>query len=104
LIRHARLQLTTTASVFPLAVAMIESSFAASLVSPVGGSPLLAAGLFAALGAAVAVSTITMCADEKNGLALSTKANPLPQNRFAMNHRYARSTAELDNGSRLVAG
>jgi hypothetical protein len=37
-------------------------------------------------------------------VAALTKANPLPQNRFAMNHRHASSQAGLDNGSGLVAG
>jgi hypothetical protein len=104
LIRHARLLLTTAAPVLPLAIAMIEPSLAAPLVAPVGGPPLLAAGLFAALGAAVAVAAITVRADEENRLAGLTKANPLPQNRFAMNHRHASSQAELDNGTGLVAG
>lgn len=83
---------------------MIEPSLAALLVTPVGGPPLLAAGLLAALGAAVAVSAITVRADEENRLTLLTQANPLPQNRFAMNHRHAPSQAELDNGTGLVAG
>ena len=83
---------------------MIEPSLAAPLVTPVGGLPLLAAGLLAALGAAVAVSAITVRADEENRLTLLTQANPLPQNRFAMNHRHAPSQAELDNGTGLVAG
>jgi len=104
LIRHAGLLLTTATAVFPLAIAMIEPSLAAPLVTPVGGPPLLAAGLLAALGAAVAVSAITVRADEENRLTLLTQANPLPQNRFAMNHRHAPSQAELDNGTGLVAG
>ena len=72
LIRHARLLLTTAAAVFPLANAMIEPALAAPLVAPVSRLPLLAAGLFAALGAAVAVSAITVRADEENRLALLT--------------------------------
>ena len=83
---------------------MIELPFGALLVSSVGAPPLLAAGLFAALGAAVAVASITVRADEENRLAGLAKANPLPQNRFAMNHRHASSQAELDNGTGLVAG
>ncbi len=83
---------------------MIEPSLAAPLVTPVGGPPLLAAGLFAAWGAAVAVSAITVRADEENRLALLPEAKPLPQNRFAMNHRHAPSQTELDNGNGLVAG
>ena len=75
-----------------------------TLVAAVGASPLPAPGLLAALGAAVAVSAITVRADEENRLARLPKANPLPQNRFAMNHRHASSQAGLDNGSGPVAG
>jgi hypothetical protein len=96
--------LTKAAAILPLTVAMIELSFGALLMAAVGASPLLAAGLLAALVAAVAVSAIAVRADEKNRVAALTKANPLPQNRFAMNHRHASSQAELDNGSGLVAG
>jgi hypothetical protein len=103
LIRHGRLRLTA-AAVFPLTVAMIELPFGALLVAAVGAPTLLAAGLLAALVAAVAVSAIAMRADEENRVAALTKANPLPQNRFAMNHRHASSQAGLDNGSGLVAG
>ena len=94
----------TAAAVFPLTVAMIELPFGALLVAAVGAPTLLAAGLLAALVAAVTVAAITMRADEENRMAALTKANPLPQNRFAMNHRHASSQAGLDNGSGLVAG
>jgi hypothetical protein len=83
---------------------MIEPSFRALLVAAVGAPPLLAAGLLAALVAAVAVSAIAVRTDEENRVAALTEANPLPQNRFAMNHRHASSQAGLDNGSGLVAG
>jgi hypothetical protein len=104
LIRHGRLTLTQAASVRLLAIAMIELPFGALLVASVGAPPLLLAGLLAALVAAVAVSAVTVRADEENRVAALTKANPLPQNRFAMNHRHASSQAGLDNGSGLVAG
>ena len=45
---------------------MIELSFGALVMAAVGASPLLAAGLLTALVAAVAVSAITVRADEKN--------------------------------------
>jgi hypothetical protein len=96
--------LTKAATVFPLSVTMIELPFGTLLVAAVGASPLLPAGLLAALVAAVAVSAIAVRADEENRVAALTKADPLPQNRFAMNHRHASSQAELDNGSSLVAG
>jgi hypothetical protein len=104
LIRHARLPLAEAASVPLLAIAMIEPSFRALLVAPVGGAPPPAAGLLAALGTAVAVAAIAVRADEEHCLAPVTPANPLPQNRFAMNRRHASSPAGLDNGSGLVAG
>jgi hypothetical protein len=72
---------------------MIEPPFGAPLVAPVGAPPLLATGFFPALDAAVAVSTITVSAYEENRLAALTKAKPLPQNRFAVNHRHASSQA-----------
>jgi hypothetical protein len=87
LIRHARLRLTQAAPVRLLAIAMIEPPFRALLVAPVGGPPLSAASLVAALGAAVAVSAIAVRADEENRFAVLTKAELLPQNRFAVNHR-----------------
>jgi hypothetical protein len=98
------LRLTEAAPVLPLTITMIEPAFGTLLVAAVGASPLLAPGLLAAWIAAVAVSAITVRTDEEKRLALSTKANPLPQNRFAMNHRHASSQAGLDNGSGLVAG
>jgi fatty acid desaturase len=104
LIRHGRWRLTKAAAVFPLAVAMIELPFGALLVAAIGAPPLLAAGLLAALVATVAVSAIAMRADEENRVAALTQAKPLPQNRFAMNHRHASSRAGLDNGSGPVAG
>jgi hypothetical protein len=83
---------------------MIELPFGALLVAAIGAPPLLAAGLPAALVATVAVSAITVRADEENRVAALAKANSLPQNRFAMNLRHASSQAGLDNGSALVAG
>ena len=86
-----------------LAIAMIELPFGAALVASVGAPSLLPPGLLAAWVAAVAVSAVAVRADEENRVAALTKANPLPQNRFAMNHRHASSQAGLDNGSGLVA-
>jgi hypothetical protein len=44
LLRHARLRLTPSTSVLTLVIAMIEPSFGALLVTPVGGPLLLAPG------------------------------------------------------------
>jgi hypothetical protein len=96
--------LTQAAPVRLLAIAMIETPLSALLVASVGAPPLPAASLLAAVGAAIAMSAVTVRADVENRLAALTKAKPLPQNRFAVNHRHASSQAELDNGSGLVAG
>jgi len=103
LIRHAQCQVTETAAVIPLTIAMIELTFEALLVALIGGLPLPAARLQAALLAAVAMSAIAVRTDEEYRVAGLTNANPLPQNRFAVNHRHASSQAELDNGTGLVA-
>jgi len=96
--------LTPAAPVLLLTIAMVEPPFGALLVAFIGVPPLLAAGLLAAMFAAVAMSAIAVRADEENRVAALTQASPLPQNRFAMNHRHASSQAELDNGTGLVAG
>jgi hypothetical protein len=67
-----------------------RAALGALLVAAVGAPPLLAAGLLAALFAAVAMSAIAVSADKEDRVAALTKANPLPQNRFAMN-RHASS-------------
>jgi hypothetical protein len=95
--------LTQAASVRLLAIAMIELPFGALLVASVGAPPLPPPGLLATLVAAVTVSAVAVRADEENRVAALTKANSLPQNRFAMSHRHASSQAGLDNGSDLVA-
>ena len=101
--RHAGFGLLPLA-VLALPVAMIEPSFRALLVPPVGTPPLTPAAKLTALRAAIAVSAITVRADEKRRLALWPKANPLPQNCFLVDLRHASSQAGLDNGRRFVAG
>jgi hypothetical protein len=76
-----------------LAIAMIEPALVAPLVAPVGELPLPAASSITALSAAIAMPAIAVRTDEENRLALATNASPLPQNRFAMNHRHASSQA-----------
>ena len=99
MIRHGELRLTKTAAVISLTITMIELPFGALLVASIGAPTLLAAGLLAALLAAVAMSAIAVRADEENRVAALTKAKPLPQNCFTMNHRHASSQAALDNGT-----
>jgi hypothetical protein len=98
------LDLPAAAPIIALTVAMIEPSFEAPLMAVVGASPLAASGMLTALGAAVALSAITVRADEEHCVTLVTKANSLPEYRFAMNCRHASSQAGLDNGRGFVAG
>jgi hypothetical protein len=60
--------------------------------------------MLTARGAAVALSAITVRADEEHCVTLVTEANSLPEYRFAMHCRHASSQAGLDNGSGFVAG
>jgi hypothetical protein len=103
LIRHAGFGLPSLA-VLALAVAMIEPPFRTLLVPPVGTPPLTLAGELAALRAAIAVSAITVRADEESRVTLLAQANSLPENCFAMNRRHASLPAGLDNGRRFVPG
>ena len=89
-------------TVIALPVAMIEPSFGTLLVPAIGAAPLTAAGLLAAVEAAVALSAITVGTNEEYGVARAAQANPLPENHFAM-HRHACSQAGLDKGDGFVA-
>ena len=89
-------------AIFPLAVAMIEASFQAPLVSAIGTAPP-PPGLIAAGQAAIALPAVTMGTEKENGAAFTAQANPLPQNHF-VRRRHACSQAGLDNGNRSVAG
>ena len=89
MIRHASFLLTAAPPVLPLAVAVIEPPFRALLVASVGAPPLSPAGFFAARVAAIAMSAITVGADEEHGVALLTETNSLKEHRFAVNRRHA---------------
>jgi hypothetical protein len=102
LIRHEGLSLPSFA-VVALPVAMIEPSFRALLVPPVGTSPLMPACELAALRAAITVSAITVRADEEGRVTPFTQTDSLPENRLAVNRRHAFSQAGLDS-RRFVAG
>ena len=103
MIRHAGFSLPSFA-VLALPVAMIESAFRALLVPPVCTPPLTPPGKLTALRAAIAVSAITVRADEESHVTLWSEANSLPENCFVVNLRHAFSQAGLDNGRRFVAG
>jgi hypothetical protein len=96
--------LTAPAPVIPLTVAVVEASFRAFLVASIGTSPLLPASVGAVLSAAIAMSAIAVGADEKHGVALLTETDSMKKNRFAVSLRHASSQADLDNGTRFVAG
>ena len=93
MIRHA-----PSLAVLALSVAMIESSFRAPLVPPIGTSPLAPACKLAALGTAITMPAVTMRADEEGRVTQRTRADSLPQNCFVVNLRHASSQAGLDNG------
>jgi hypothetical protein len=95
LIRHAR----TAVPVFPLAVAMIESSFRAPLVAAVGAATLPETGFGLAGGTAIALPPITVPADPEHRVASHAEADPLTKNDLAMT-THARREAGLDNGDR----
>ena len=87
-----------------LPVAMIKAAFRALLVPGVGHSPLLNAGLLAALDAAIAMAAIAVRANEKHHETLFAQADSLPEDRFVVSRCHAPSQAGLDNGRRFVAG
>jgi len=100
LIRHARLgrPLGTAPPVFPLAVAVVEPSLRTPLVAAVGAAPLLESRLGAASRAAIALAAVAVLTDPEHRLAFAAAANPLTENRLAMD-RHPRRQAGLDNGS-----
>jgi len=96
--------LSLTAPVIPLTVAVVEPAFRALLVASIGTPPLLPVSVEAALSAAITMSAIAVGADEKHGVALLTETDSLKKNRFAVSLRHTSSQADLDNGTRFVAG
>lgn len=101
LIRHARgaRPLGTARPVFALAVTMIQPPLRAPLMTAIGAPPLLKPGLGAASRAAIALPAIAVPTDPEHRVAFAAAANPLSENRFAM-ERHPRRQAALDNGSR----
>jgi len=105
MIRHARRRRPLALPIMTLPVAMIESPFEASLMAAVGPTPLLQAGLPAALVAAIAMPPIAVRADVEDRLTRLPDAGPPPQNRLIMKRRVPSSSADgLDNGSRCMSG
>ena len=79
---------------------MVESALRALLMPAVGTASLLRSGVVATTQAAISVSAIAVLTDKKH--RLTTQAQPLPKDRFAM-RRHASWQAGLDNGKRFVA-
>jgi len=94
LIRHAAQQLPAT--IYPLAVAMIQPSLDALLMTTVGGAMLAAAHMAAALARAVPLPAIAARANPKYRPAIRVAAKPLPENHFPVN-RHPRLQAAFDN-------
>ena len=90
MIRHAGAGFADSTAVLALAVAMIELPLRALLVPLIGLTPLLAASLLTAFGAAVTVSAIAVRAEEKRLVAILPQARSLEENCFvAVNRRHA---------------
>jgi hypothetical protein len=101
MIRHAGLALTA-AAIPCLAIAMVEPSFRALLVTAIGVT-LLAEPCVAATGeTAIALAAITARAQEEQGAALVVAANPWSE--AIVRCRHAHWQEALDNGSSIVAG
>jgi hypothetical protein len=82
LIRHAGLN--PALPIMTLAVAMIQSSFRARLVSAVGCTALPSPCCRAASRAAVSLPAVTVRTNEEQHVAGAAQTEPRPQNRFAM--------------------
>jgi hypothetical protein len=77
---------------------MVQPSFQTPLMAAVGAVALLETRSGTASGAAIALPAITMLTDPEHGMTSAAAANPLTENRFAMN-RHARHGRELDHGN-----
>ena len=99
MIRHARLE---PAAIAPLAIAMIEPSFGALLVTAIGEASLADPCLPPAGEAAIALAAIATSAQKELAAAFAVPANP-PSEALARG-RHAHWQAALDNGSSFVAG
>ena len=86
-----------------LAVAMIESSFPASLMAAVGAAALSATRFGAAGFAAVALSAVAVPADPEDSVTADSRTNALTEDYLAMKIHVPRQ-AGLDNGDRSWQG
>lgn len=79
---------------------MIEPSFRASLMTPVGLPPLLGPGQITAAAAAVSVSPVAVRTDEEDGVTAGKQADSLEEDRFVCRHAW---DGGLDNGPCFVS-
>lgn len=86
-----------------MAVAMIEPSFYASLVAAIGTPPVPKASGTAAGEAAIAMATVTVRADPEHRVTCAVAANPLKENRFAVD-RHAPSLGVAGQRQRFMSG
>ena len=80
---------------------MIQPALRALLIKAIRNTVPLEPDLLAALQTAVAVSPVTVLADQEQSLA--TRAKTLPKYHFAVRRRHRTVRAGLDNGNRFVA-
>ncbi len=83
LIRHATRE--PAATIGALAIAMIQPSLDALLMTPVGGAMLPAPSMTPALRTAISLAAIAAHADPEHRQAIGVAAKPKPQNNFPMN-------------------
>jgi hypothetical protein len=92
-----------TLAVGALSVSVIEPTFWTPLMPVVGISALLASGVHAAEGAAVALAAVTMRTDPEHRLASLVAANSLPENYFSP-RLHPPTQADFDKGNDSCQG
>ena len=100
MIRHARLE--PAATIPPLAIAMVESSFEALLVTAVGAAALAESRTSLTGGTTVALAAVTTGAQKELGAAFAAPANPSSE--AIVRRCHAHWAGALDKGSSFVAG
>ena len=89
MIRHTR-ALFASLPVVALPVTMIQPPFRAALMTLIGPPSLLASGVFAASGAAIAMSPVAMRTQKEGRQAIRAETGPLHQYRFVRRHASSR--------------
>ena len=92
-----------TSAVGALSVSVIQTAFWTPLVPAVGIAALLASGVRAAAGAAIALAAITMHTDPEHRLASLVAANSLPENYFSL-RLHPPPQADFDKGNDSCQG